>query len=164
MECNPPTKSGNVGCLGNLRWSAALSSSRVAAHILHQPGARLAGDLEDSPMADEKRECRRGRRRGRVGGTVRLASPACLFPLGVERQNPFISPHILVSVVTPREAAVDLSAADLQGIMSASLPGPKCLSGRLDNTPRSRCVGNHCSPVPDSNKTPPSLGSAWDLR
>lgn len=91
MEHNPPLKSGNVGCLGNLRWLKAPSTSRVTANILHQPGARLTGDLEDSPMADGERECRRGgrrggRQRGRVRGTVHLASPACLFPLGDERE------------------------------------------------------------------------------
>lgn len=65
------------------------STSRVTANILHQPGARLAGDLEDSPMADGERECRRGGRCGREDGLevqYTWPFPACVFPLGVERE------------------------------------------------------------------------------
>lgn len=40
-----------------------------------------------------------------------------------------------------------ISVSDLQGIMNASVPGPKCLSGHLDKAPRSRCGENPGSTV-----------------
>lgn len=50
------------------------------------------------------------------------------------KDHPFISPYILVSVVTQREASWALSCRDLQRIMRASVPGSKCLSGLTDNS------------------------------
>lgn len=55
--------------------------------------------------------------------------PVCFR--SVLKDYPFISPRILVSVVTQREARRALSCRDLQRIMRASVPGPKCLSGLL---------------------------------
>lgn len=147
-------KSGNVGCLSNLRWLMDPSTSRVTAYLLQQPGEHLNGELEDSPMVDGERECRRGGRSWGWGrGTVHLASPACLFPLGVERE--MLSSLLVYWCLSSHHGKLVqiYLAADLQGIMSASVPGPKCLSGRLDNARRSRCGENPGSTVPDSNKT-----------
>lgn len=163
MESNPSLKSGNVGCLVNFGWLKGPSISKVTANLLQQPGAHLNGDLEDSPMVDGERECRRGGRSGGwARGTVHLASPACLFPLGVERE--ILSSLLIYWCLSSHHGKLVqiYLAADLQGIMRASVPGPKCLSGRLDNAGRSRCGENLGSTVQDSNKTP-SLGSARDL-
>lgn len=163
MKCNPSLKSGNVGCSVNLRWLKGPSTSRVAANHMQQPGAHLNGDLEDSPMVDGERECRSGGRSGGQGrGTVHLASPACLFLLGVERE--ILSSLLIYWCLSSHHGKLVqiYLAADLQGIMSASVPGPKCLSGRLDNARRSRCGENPGWTVQDSNNTP-SLGSTGDL-
>lgn len=146
MECNPSLKSGNVGCLGNLRWLMDPSTSRVTVNLLQQPGAHLNGDLEDSPMVDGERMP--GGQAGGVGrGTVHLASPACLFPLGVEREM-LSSLHIYWCLSSHHGKLVQIYLTeDLQGIMNASVPRPKCLSGRLDNARRSRCGENPGSTV-----------------
>lgn len=59
-----------------------------------------------------------------------------------------------MSVVTPWEASADLSRRDLQRIMGASVPGPKCLSGRPDNAWRSRCVETHVQQFEIVTKNP----------
>lgn len=86
-------------------------------------------------MTDGKRECRRKMwRKGERKGLEVYAwplQPVCFR--SVLKDYPFISPHILVSVVTQREASRALSCRDLQRIMRASVPGPMCLSGLTDN-------------------------------
>lgn len=84
-------------------------------------------------MTNGGRECRRGRRKGERKGSEVYAwplEPVCFRSMF--KDYPFISSHILVSVVTQREARRILSCGDLR-IMRASVPGPKCLSGLTDN-------------------------------
>lgn len=81
---------------------------------LHPPSACLTGDLEDSPITDgggrmqERREkWRKGERKGCEAIYARPLQPVCFR--SALKDYPFISPHILVSVVTQREARRALS-------------------------------------------------------
>lgn len=115
MACNPSLKSETVGCLGNRRWLMDPSTSRVTVHLLQQPGAHLNGDLEDSPMVDGERECRSGAGGAGAGGYCALGLPSLFVSTWCWERNAFISAHILVSVVTPREARADLSHSRFTG-------------------------------------------------
>lgn len=67
------------------------------------------------------------------------------------KEHPFISPAILASVVTPKEAGEALSPRDLQRTTRASLPQTKCLSGPKDNVleicPCDKKCGDPCRAV-----------------
>lgn len=80
--------------------------------------------------------------RGERGGGWRYAQalqPVCFR--SALKDYPFISTHILVSVVTQREASRALSRRDLQRIMRRpNVPGPKCLSGLTDKAFGDLCV------------------------
>ncbi len=90
-------------------------------------------------MTDGKRTWER---RGGIGGGWKYAwalQPVCFR--SALKDYPFISTHILVSVVTQREASRALSRRDLQRIMRRrSVPAPKCLSGLTDNAFRDLCL------------------------
>lgn len=152
MARNPWLQSGNVGCLGNLRWLKDPSTSEVTACInpLH---TWLV--IPRTPLLSMEREnAGVGGCRGRGKATVHLASPACLFPLGVERE--ILSSLLICWCLSSHHGKLMqiYLAADLQGFRSASVPGPKCLSGHLDKAQGSRCGENPGSTVQDSNKTP----------
>lgn len=79
-------------------------------------------------MQERREKWRKGERKGLEVYAWPL-QPVCFR--SVLKDYPFISPRILVSVFTQREARRALSCRDLQRIMRASVPGPKCLSGLL---------------------------------
>lgn len=90
--------------------------------------------------------------------------PVCFR--SVLKDYPFISTHILVSVVTQREASSALSHRDLQTLWGPSVPGPKCLSGLTDNAFRDlrlrrdvwRPYSNSCQRPDCTNKTLHTIG------
>lgn len=76
----------------------------------------------------------------RRGGGWKYAwplQPVCFR--SVLKDYPFISAHILVSVVTQREASTALSRRDLLRIKRRSSV-PECLSGMSDNASRDLCL------------------------